>query len=159
MRLGWEWRLRFLAAVISFTILRETEEGNKSGRERAFKWAGNAEGSPSSPSLCWALPWSQTAFTRLRADERLTCARRRLWGKIAALLPPSHLLGETSFIARMSNQLIYSVWGIFLSTSFFFLVSVSPVKKPAEFSSPEAEGTFSVSLIDLWITFMFQDVH
>lgn len=147
MRLGWEWRLRFLAAVISFTILRETEEGNKSGRERAFKWAGNAEGSPSSPSLCWALPWSQTAFTRLRADERLTCARRRLWGKIAALLPPSHLLGETSFIARMSNQLIYSVWGIFLRTSFFFLSQFLLLKSQLSSVLPKQKERF----LSVWL--------
>lgn len=56
MRLGWEWRLRFLAAAISFSILRETEEGNKSERKRAFKWAGNAEGSPSSPASAGHCP-------------------------------------------------------------------------------------------------------
>jgi len=67
--------------------------------------------------------------------ERLLCS-----------LPP-HLLREISFLARMPEWLIYSEWGIFLI--LFFLLSASPIKKPAEFSSSKAGGTFSVSLIDL----------
>lgn len=51
--------MRFLAAAISFSILRETEEGNKSERKWASKWAGNAERSPPSlpPSPGTALRW------------------------------------------------------------------------------------------------------
>lgn len=111
-------------------------------RHCVFKWTGNTEVGPRSPACTGHCP----EVKPLCRGVFSLCTQAYGGKKLLLCSLPLHLLRGISFTAKMSNWLIYGVRGILI----FFSSSLSfALKKPAEFSSPKAGGTSSVSLIDL----------